>query len=251
MDDVDQQVEPVILGTGGSLRQALNRLTDEPLLVMNGDIFHQVDLAALYQEHLAAGNPVTLAMHDFHRFNHVQVTTDGYVIGFTAGNKMPGEHLLAFTGIHVLDMDVIRRIPEGGFFHIIDLYQQMAVQQEGLAVHRTDGSYWCDIGTVDDYLHLHSDILTGGVPSLQIPRKSANGWCIDVEAAIDPSVQLTGWGYVGAEASIGKEAHLHNCVVWDGAVVESGQEHVNALITPTVERHDQTPNTIKLNYLNS
>ena len=36
------QDEPRILGTGGSLREALPQLEDEPLLVVNGDIFHDI-----------------------------------------------------------------------------------------------------------------------------------------------------------------------------------------------------------------
>jgi len=46
------QFEPEILGTGGSLRKALNRLDNDPVLVMNGDIYHDIDLERVYHQHL-------------------------------------------------------------------------------------------------------------------------------------------------------------------------------------------------------
>jgi len=59
------QEEEIILGTGGGLRNALNVLRDEPLLVTNGDIYHTVDFMDFYQYHIENGTLVTLAMHDF------------------------------------------------------------------------------------------------------------------------------------------------------------------------------------------
>ena len=48
---VSLQMEDEILGTGGGLREALSWIEDEPLLVVNGDIYHTVDLHELYRMH--------------------------------------------------------------------------------------------------------------------------------------------------------------------------------------------------------
>ncbi len=63
------QEEEKILGTGGGLRQALTSLDEGPLLVTNGDIYHTIDLGQLYMYHGERGNAVTMAMHDYPRFN--------------------------------------------------------------------------------------------------------------------------------------------------------------------------------------
>ena len=44
--------EPVILGTGGAIKQAEPNFSGEPVLVLNGDTLFELDLDALYAFHL-------------------------------------------------------------------------------------------------------------------------------------------------------------------------------------------------------
>jgi mannose-1-phosphate guanylyltransferase len=205
-ENVFFQYEPEILGTGGSLRRALENLEDDPLLVMNGDLYHEIDLHALYAHHLNSPCPVTMAMHDFARFNSVHVR-GARVTQFSGENREEND-LLAFTGIHVVDRSVIEMIPGQGFFHIIDLYKELAAQGQ-VGVFRTDGSMWRDIGTPEDYLDLHRELLTG----------RQDNWCISEQTDVAGDARLLDWGAVGAGAKIGAGARLCRCVVWDHAVV--------------------------------
>jgi mannose-1-phosphate guanylyltransferase len=220
LPDVLFQAEPVILGTGGSLRQALPRFSAEPLLVMNGDICHDVDIAGLYRHHRRAGNAVTMALHDCPRFNTVGVR-GSVVSSFSPEHSAAGEDRLAFTGIQVVEPDIIRRIPPGRFFHIIDLYEELIRQDIRIGCLRVDGSFWRDIGTPEDYLQVHADLLTGsGTHSLPLARPAAS-WLVSPEAAIGENVRLEGWGCIG-RAEVGAGAVLRNCVVWDDAVIPPG-----------------------------
>jgi mannose-1-phosphate guanylyltransferase len=213
------QYEPEILGTGGSLRQALHRLGDEPVLVMNGDLFHRIDLEQLYHRHLLSPNDVTLAMHDYPRFNTVGVAGDRIrTFGATEGKR------LAFTGIHVIDPEVIEMIPEHCFHHIIDLYQELAGRGR-VGYVRVDGSRWHDIGTPDDYLRLHGELLA------QEPVQ----WVIDPTARIGSNVQLEGWGCIGAGARIADGVSLCRCVIWEGAEVAAGSICKDAIISGNQE----------------
>lgn len=212
--EVLHQYEPELLGTGGSLRRALNRLDNDPVLVMNGDLHHQIDLEQVYHRHLLSKNDVTLALHDYPRFNTVVVEGDR-VRGF---GDTCGQHL-AFTGIHVVDPEVIERIPLQGFHHIIDLYCELA--REGRVGYcRVDGALWQDIGTPADYLHLHGELLA-----------KASGWLIDPTARIGSQVTLEGWGCIGPGAVIGDGARLCCSVIWEGAEVRAGLVCTNAIIT--------------------
>jgi mannose-1-phosphate guanylyltransferase len=56
------QNEPVLLGTGGGLKNVEGLLRDEPFIVYSGDILADFDLAPLIEEHFRAGNDVTLAL---------------------------------------------------------------------------------------------------------------------------------------------------------------------------------------------
>jgi mannose-1-phosphate guanylyltransferase len=222
------QDEPVILGTGGSLREALPHFSEGPLLVMNGDILHDIDIAGLYRQHLASGNAVTMALHDLSRFNTVQVDGDR-IRSFRPGPSCR-EGLLAYTGIQVVNLEIIRRIPAGRFFHIIDLYEELCREGVRIGGVRVDGCLWRDIGTAKDYLGLHQELLTGGWRrSLPLPCPEGP-WLLSPGARIASGPHLSGWGCIG-RAEIGPDVSLRNCVVWDGARVPAGSRLEDAIVT--------------------
>ncbi len=210
--EVILQYEEEVLGTGGGLRKALEYFHDGPVLVMNGDIFHDINLKQLLEAHVSASSSVTMALHDYPRFNSVAVRR-GWVRNFltrkeAAQKKDKEEMLLAFTGIHVVNREVIEQIPAQGFFHIIDLYKELA-RDEKVGFTRTDGSFWKDMGTPQDYLDLHQHLLSARTPS----------WQVHESAIIGKNVELEDWGVIGSGAVIGEGARLARCVVWDHAEI--------------------------------
>ncbi len=240
-EDVILQPEPEILGTGGSLRRALERFDHRPVLVMNGDIFHDIDLAAVYRYHRLSGNLVTMVLHDYPRFNRVRVRGDR-VIGFGKQSRTREERMLAFTGIHVLESGVMERIPSTGFYHIIDLYRDLADAGDGIGCLVVDDCYWRDIGTPGDYLDLHRELLwQTGASRLaglagEFCGRSAEGWCLGREVDLEPGVRLEEWGCLGDRVRVGAGARLSGCVVWDGARIEPGREYRGLIITPQTDR---------------
>ncbi|XOF34880.1 MAG: sugar phosphate nucleotidyltransferase [Candidatus Electrothrix sp. YB6] len=208
--EVILQHESEVLGTGGGLRKALDRFSDGSVLVMNGDIYHDIDLHSILQAHAATDFSVTMALHDYPRFNSVQVLGNR-VCGFSSGENLTGLDLLAFTGIHVVNREVIEQIPADCFFHIIDLYQKLA-QAGKIGWLPVDGCFWQDIGTPADYLALHRYLLFSQTPS----------WHIHESAVIGKNVKLTDWGVIGPGAVIGDSAQLSCCVVWEEAGIAAG-----------------------------
>ncbi|MCW5200874.1 NTP transferase domain-containing protein [Desulfobulbus sp. F4] len=208
------QHEQEVLGTGGGLRKALPHFAAGPVLVMNGDIYHDIDLLGLWAAHAAGGCAVTMALHDCPRFNTVR-TCGSRICGF--GKAEAGEALLAFTGIHVVEKEVITQIPAHGFHHIIDLYEHLA-QAGQIGFVRVDGCFWQDIGTSVDYLDLHRRLLAGKTPN----------WAISNQVRIGKGAVFEDWGAVGSGASIGAGARLSRCIIWE-----------NAQVSPSVVLADQ------------
>ncbi len=216
--EVILQHEAEVLGTGGGLRKALPHFRSGPVLVLNGDIYHDLDLLRLLEAHRAGGCKVTLALHNLPRFNTVRVCGDK-VCGF--GKKEPGEKLLAFTGIHVVERDVLTQIPAQGFFHIIDMYEKLA-QAGQISFVRVDGCFWQDIGTPADYLELHRRLLEGKNPA----------WAISSQARIGAGTVFADWGAVGPHAEIGTGAQLSRCVVWENTAIPAGMHVKKQIICP-------------------
>ena len=218
--EVILQHESEVLGTGGGLRKALEHFYDEPVLVMNGDIYHDIDLLPLMNRHNHSNDAVTMALHEYPRFHSV-IVEQGRVRGFSTDKEQ--QNVLAFTGIHVVQPEVIEQVPAQGFFHIIDLYRELANEGK-IGFIRTDGSFWKDMGTPEDYLDLHRHLLSARTPS----------WCIHESAVIGKDVELKDWGVIGAGAVIGDGARLARSVIWERAEVVAGTQ-LNDTICTTAE----------------
>lgn len=83
--DIIPCIEEEPLGTGGGIRLALEKATSGHPLLLNGDTFFHVDIAALEHLHMRMDADCTLALkplRDFDRYGVVTTTPDGRVTGF-------------------------------------------------------------------------------------------------------------------------------------------------------------------------
>jgi mannose-1-phosphate guanylyltransferase len=88
--DLEISHEPIIQGTGGGVREARRLLGDEPFVLLNGDSFMALDLAALVAEHQACGNAATLAvvpMLSGESFGAIEASSDGAVRGVAPAGR--------------------------------------------------------------------------------------------------------------------------------------------------------------------
>jgi len=225
--DIILQEEEAILGTGGGLRKALPYFGPEPVLVTNGDIFHTIDFEQVYRAHLASGATVTMVLHDEPRFNKVVVTANNAVAGFGDGDD-PLLRRLAFTGIHVIDPAVLSLMPADTFYDIIDCYRSLLKQGAVINALVVSGHFWTDMGTPEDYLALHGVLLGGRVKGLPPP---ASPFHVGPGTVLGERLQMKEWAAIGAGARIGDDVSLERVVVWDGAIVPSGSQLIDTIVT--------------------
>jgi NDP-sugar pyrophosphorylase family protein len=219
------QQEEIILGTGGALGCAVKQMRDEPLLVTNGDIYHTIDMAGLYRRHQQHGHTVSLAVHDYPRFNSLCVAA-GRVCSFDGSGK---DASLAFTGIHVINPAVLQAIDPNHSSSIIERYRDMLGCGEKIAAVRVDRQYWKDMGTVKDYLDLHEGLLTGKVPCLpELQSRITKPFWLEEDAVIGENLTLTDWSVVG-RAKIGRNVTIARSVVWDGAVIADNSHIIDTI----------------------
>ncbi|MGB5158779.1 sugar phosphate nucleotidyltransferase [Desulfobacterium sp. N47] len=159
--------EPVILGTGGAIKNAADFWDNKPFIVINSDIFTDINLNEVYNYHLGHKDCVTLVLTDFEKFNNVPVSQENLVLGFesnrndscscTDNNKsMPvykQENIvrLAFTGIQVVDPEILGFIPEKVFSNSIDIYRQMMACGKKIHAYIPKKLHWNDLGTPETY----------------------------------------------------------------------------------------------------
>ena len=235
--DIVLQEEEKILGTGGGLRLALSRFGQDPVLVVNGDIYHSMDYSEVYRSHCEARADVSLVLHDYPRFNDVAVDDTLRITGFNrSGDSSAGRGagFLAFTGIHVINPEVLHAIPPDTPYCIIDCYRKLLQQGGTIRAHLATGHFWTDMGTQADYLKLHADLLEQRVPVYpELVKTAAGAPFVGAEnASIGQDVKLLDWVCIGPGAIIEADATLQRSVVWDGARIPAGSIIKDAIVTP-------------------
>jgi mannose-1-phosphate guanylyltransferase len=216
------QQEEKILGTGGGLRKARDFFGSDPVLIINGDIFHTINIASVITSHLESGAAATLVLHDLPRFNSVTVGKDDNILGFGKGQHTG--KLLAFTGIHVLDPALLAVIPEDTFANIIDCYRYWIDKGTRIAGLEMKNHYWTDMGTPQDYLGLHAYLLS------KENSGTANNFYLGKDVSIADDVILDDWVSIGSRCSIGRGVSLKRVVVWDGVRVKDGARFSDAIV---------------------
>ena len=229
-EDVHVQMEEMELGTGGGLRLAQSHFGATPFLAVNGDIVHDLDLAAAYGSHCLSGAEVTMVLHDCPRFNNVRVNDEGRIQGFS-GPAGEGERLLTFTGVQVINPAVLSLIPVGVFYNIIDCYEALLKNGGTIQALVVSDHFWTDMGTPADYLELHEDILLRGrLPGFSSSH-GASPFYLAKDAVLGAGVTLQDWVAIGHGAIIGEGASLSRVVVWDGARVAPGSIVTDSIIS--------------------
>lgn len=224
INDVALQVElPDILGTGGGLRAARDRLA-ERFVVLNGDILCDIDMTALLDAVPAGGAAMALRADPvLAERAPVQQDEDGVIVMMrqfagTPGAGIPGTH---FTGVHAAHRDVLAHAPDG-FGCILRTAYKAVLPDRKVRATLHPGT-WIDIGTPADYLNANIAVLDGelrpGVDVWTRGDRGPGGSWIGAGATVTGTVHRT---VVGAGGTVPEGAHLRDCVVWDGVTVPPG-----------------------------
>jgi NDP-sugar pyrophosphorylase family protein len=168
--------EPVILGTGGGIKQAEPFFQDGPFLVMNGDTLLELDLDCLVEFHRERGGMATMVLRkdpDADRWGAVEVDRRRRVLRINGRGKPKDGRVdkRMFAGVHVMHPRLLRTIPAGRESSIIEAYVSEIAAGESIFGFDMDG-YWSDIGTCERYEQVRKDAEAG---RLNLAGRNASG----------------------------------------------------------------------------
>ncbi len=146
--------EPQILGTGGAIRNVRDFWNDHPFMVINSDIVTTIDFKEVYDFHCQHLHPVTLVLVDDPELNSVACDSEGFVVEFQHHSEVvnrSASSALTFTGIQVLDPEILKFIPAGVPSSSIDAYVRMIAKGRKIKAFISKNAYWKDIGTAERY----------------------------------------------------------------------------------------------------
>lgn len=158
--------EPIILGTGGGIKQAERYFSNEPVLILNGDTLFDLDLGALCGFHHERKAVATLVLRedpDAVKWGLVEVGADDRIVringqGLTE-TTLPTRPRM-FAGIHILHSKLLRDIPREVASSIIDPYVAAIRRGDALLGYDLKG-YWSDVGTPERYGQAERDVMAG------------------------------------------------------------------------------------------
>ena len=222
-------VEPAPLGTAGAIRYAGDSLR-ESVVVFNGDVLTQVDLAAvirLHRERKARATIVLTPVDNPSAYGLVETDADGNVGRFL--EKPKADEITCDTinaGIYVLEPETFDRIPRDTPWSIERSFFPSLIERAETFVAYVYRGYWIDIGTPEKYTQVHRDIMDG---RFKTPIFNGNGprtW-ISPEARIEDGASVEGPAFVDAGAVVKAGARIgpytvlgRHCHIEEHATVE-------------------------------
>ena len=229
-------VEPSPRGTGGAVKFAEPHL-DGTVIVFNGDVLTQIDLAALLERHRSRGARATIVLTPVDNpaaYGLVETDANDNVCRFL---EKPSPHEITCdtinAGIYVLEPDTFDRIPPDTKYSIERRYFPSLVERRETFVAYVDRGYWLDIGSPEKYLQAHRDIMSGRCNAQPYSEHPSADPLIHPDARVDRSARLEGPCFVGARAQIQGDAQVAPySVVCASAIISARARIDGAIIWP-------------------
>jgi NDP-sugar pyrophosphorylase family protein len=230
---IDAGYEPEILGTAGGIKYFETFWDDEPFLVVTADAVHNIDMVPFFDFHIKSKNLVTLILHDYPRFNQVELDAQGNIVGLR-GERLKevssDVSLLAFTGIHIVSPELLKEIPEGEKVDIISLYRKLIQQGAAIKGVQVTDHYWIDIGSSLSYHQVHRDIYEDGSKLGFKIFKDLAFPCIGPYASVNEDVRFKGYVSIGRHTRIGSGCTIKDSIIWDNVRVADCLSIENCII---------------------
>lgn len=149
-----------LLDTGGGLKKAAAFLTgNEPILIHNVDIVSNLSLKKPAEFHEKSGALATLAVRKRQTQRCLKFDADNRLVGWI--NKNNGETKIsvrenfetaaemAFSGIHIVQPEILKLMPKEDKFSIIDLYIELA-KTHVIKGYLDNSEIWMDLGKPEE-----------------------------------------------------------------------------------------------------
>ena len=207
-------VEDTPLGTAGAVKNAEQYL-DDTFLVLNGDIFTDLDITAMMGFHLERKAKATIALtpvDDPTSYGLIETNAQGRVTRFLEKPEWSEVTTnMINAGTYIVEPEVLSRIPhQANFSFERELFPLLLDQGEPIYAYPSS-AYWIDIGTPEKYFQLHRDLFSGSSTRHSCP--GGEEVLVGEQSYIQPTAQIRGPAVIGSNCTIGHKVKLTGPVV--------------------------------------
>jgi mannose-1-phosphate guanylyltransferase len=223
---IDFRHEPILLETGGGIKNVEDSLGKKPFIVYSGDILTDVDLAPLIDEHFRRKNDVTLALRETGLAKGV-VLRDGRIVAIKSKSEGAGD--CDYANISIWNSNVFEHIPTATKISYIPILVDW-IQQGGRVGGVVLGEKkWFNIGAREDYLEVHRLMAKKSWRPAYVKDPA---WPISVaaDATVSSSAQLRGFHSIGSRCTVAENVVIENTILWPGAQIASRSHLRNCIV---------------------
>jgi mannose-1-phosphate guanylyltransferase len=205
---VKYSIDPpkIPLGTAGPIKNAEKLIgRSETFLVLNGDIFAEMDYAEILEAHRKNKALATIALcevEDPSRYGVADLAEKGRISRFIekpAKDTVSPNYINA--GIYVLNPEIFSYIPKGKHISMEREIFPKLVEEGKLFGHNING-LWMDIGKPEEYLQANKIILKTLAKTQK--TKSKGNFKLKNPVAMDKGVNIGASSVIGPYAILGK-----------------------------------------------
>lgn len=138
------------LGTGGAIKQAIQKCKEENIIVMNGDVYSKIDFKQMYNQHIKENPTITIAVKEMEKFDRFGVVHFENDIITKFEEKRYVEKGFMNVGIYVLNRNIFENKIEEKSFSFENDYLNKYVSIDKFKPYIYDGEF-IDIGIPEDY----------------------------------------------------------------------------------------------------
>ena len=209
-------IEKELLGTGGAILNAKKFFLKEPTLLINCDILTNFPLKT-FLDHFQKNNFKVLMLFTKGSNANVCIDPEKEIVHAFRTNKKP---LFSFTGIQIITpeaVSVLNKLPYEK--DLIKLYQAL-IKKIPVHAYLDLKHYFKDIGTINNYLQAHEDLI---LKKIKIPEiKVKNTPFIIKTKNIGKNIKLKNWVYIEDEVKIKPNCFLSRIVAWKDSTIPTG-----------------------------
>jgi NDP-sugar pyrophosphorylase family protein len=223
-------VEPAPLGTAGAVRYA-KQYIDDSILVFNGDVLAQLDLADVLNKHRQQNARATIVLtqiDDPAAYGLVETDPEGNVKCFL--EKPDPSQITSNTinaGIYVIESDTLNRIPENTTWSLERNFFPSLIENKEKFQAYISGGYWIDIGTPEKYRQIHWDIMDRQFNAPPFHSSEIDQVVLSPSANISKTAEIIGPCFIGENVTVESGAKIgpyavinRNCKIHEGAVIK-------------------------------
>jgi len=218
--------EPVLLETGGGIKNIETQLGCEPFITYSGDVLTDIRLPPLIDEHFNRGNDVTLALRKTGLGSAIAFR-ENRVVDISNRYGVPGEY--DFANIAVWSPSVFARIPSKQKISFIPILGDWIAQGGKIGGVVLEQGKWFNLGSRAEYFDVHRVVSKEGWRPAQV--KAPDWWApIHPSATVDSSAQIRGGSVVGKDCRVGSGVLLEDTILWPGAQIASKSELIGCIV---------------------